>query len=158
MATQILLREALKQAIQSNLTLPDNTVVESRYMPRIDADQLENLHVSVFLLNVQTETIGREVDSDEYSLAIGIQQKVPVNRSGDTVMDGDDNITFIDQKIEFVESVKSLFRSGGVLRHQALAGCRFDKMQHDPQFEPYHLAQYGIFTSVIELTYKSEED
>ncbi len=136
--------------------MPVGTIWESRYTPHIDADAVKELHIVAMLLDVSSEIIAREVDTDEYTIGLAVQQKVRDPQTGDVASYGD-NVTACDELIGHVESIKSLFRGDGALRHQHLAGCYFAGLKHEMQFEPLHLAHYGVFTSIVEFTYRSEE-
>ena len=158
MATQTQLRDDLLVAVKLQLgaSLPTTTVWESRYTPHIEAEAVKELHVVAMLLDVTTTIIGREVDTDEYTIGLAVQQKVRDPQATDVAAYGD-NVTACDELIGIVESVKSLFRGDGKLRHEHLAGCYFAGLKHEMQFEPLHLVQYNVFTSIIEFIYRSEE-
>ncbi len=158
MATQTQLRDELLTAIKTQLaaSLPADTVWESRYTPHIEAEAVKQLHIVAMLLDVSTEIIAREVDTDEFVIGIAVQQKVRDPKATDVASYGD-NVTAVDELISIVESIKSLFRGDGALRHEHLADCYFAGLKHEMQFEPLHLVQYGVFTSIVEFTYRSEE-
>jgi len=146
-AQQVQLREGLKTRVQSLLTLPDDTVVESRRIPRVSADDLEDLHLIFFLLDLDSEVTTRGFDAAEFTIGLAIQQKVS----------GDDT-TPVDNLVEFVETVKTLWRSTGTLREEVITNCIFKTLVQSEIFDFQHLLKYGVFTAILELTYTTEID
>lgn len=144
-AQQVQLREGLKTRVEALLTLPDDTVVESLRIPRVAADDLEDLHLVFFLLDLDSEVTTRAFDSQEFTIGLAIQQKV----SGDAT-------TPVDDLVEFVESVKALWLSSGELREEVIASCLFKTLIQSEIYDFQHLLKYGVFTAILELTYSTE--
>jgi len=144
-ARQVQLREALKTQIQAILDLPTDAIVESRRVPRVNADDLEELHLVFFLMDLQSEIVARGLDQHEFTIGLAIQKKVP----GDAVAP-------VDDLAEFVETVKSLWEPGGELREEVLANFTFKGLVQSELYDTQHLLKYGVFTAILEITYTTE--
>lgn len=154
--------DLFKTLHQELKTLLPGITVERRYMPRVDGFDLENLRVSVYIESSEMDKIARgSVDTDTYTFGIAVQKlalpQVANDSNGDPVLDGIDNLAGGDDVIDQVEDIKSFWRAGGSLENKKLAGCTFMELQHDPVYEPIHLATYGIFSSIIDVTYQLTE-
>lgn len=142
---QVQLRDALKSQVEAILDLTEGTVVESRRIPRVSADDVEDLHLVFFLLDLETEVIARGIDVHNFTIGLAIQQKV----SGDEVGP-------VDDLVEFVETVKTLWEPDGELRETTLANCLFKSLVQAELFDTRHMLKYGVFTAILELTYTTE--
>lgn len=144
-AVSVQLREDLKDRVAELLTLPVGAVVESRRIPRVSADELEDLHLVFFLLDLDSTVTTRAFDSAEFTIGLAVQQKVS----------GDDT-TPVDNLVEFVETIKALWLSSGELREEIVANCSFKTLVQSEIFDFQHLLKYGVFTAILELTYSME--
>ncbi len=146
-ARQVELREAIKSQVVAILDLPDGTVVESRRVPRVNADDLEDLHLVFFLMDLQTEIVARGLDQHEFTVGLAIQKKVP----------GDD-VAPVDALALQVEVIRSLWEPDGELREARLVNFVFKSLVQAELYDTQHLLKYGVFTAILELTYTTEID
>lgn len=142
---QVQLREAIASQITALVTLPSGAVVESRRIPRVNADELEALHVVLFLAGLDSEIIARQVDRADYVIGIAIQQQA----NGDAIAP-------VDSLVETAELIRALWHPGGALREATLANCYFKSLEQPDIYDPQHLLRYGVFTAILELTYSTE--
>ncbi len=141
-AQQVTLREALKSQVTALIDLPDGTISESRTYPRRNAEDLESLHLIYFCADLETEITGRELDRNDFLIGLAIQKHLDV-----------ENVSTLDDLLELVEDVRSLWQPGGELRDAVLAQCRFKQLVQAELYDSQQLLRYGIFTAILELTY-----
>ncbi len=157
-ATQVELRDYLRDQIGDLLELPEGTVIQSRIIPRRQAELLEAIYITTFIAELSSEVTARGIDSCECVIGVAIQQKLRAEIEGDIVIDGD-NVTAADELIEIAENIKSLFQPGGELRDSIAADVyRFDSLVHAEPYDVPLLLRHGVFTSVIEITFNTTEE
>lgn len=144
--------------VQMKVALPLLSI-ERRYMPYIDAAELDGVKVSLFLETNEDGKLGRsDVDTHLVTFGIAVQQVVAPPSVNDAdnnpVKDGVDNLAHGDAVLNIVEQIKDLWRTGGALQERDIAGYSFKEMVHDPIYEPIHLMSIGVFTSIIDVTYE----
>ena len=144
--------------VQMKLALP-SLDIERRYMPYIEAAELDGIKVSVFLETTEDGKLGRsDVDTQLITFGISVQQVVAEpsvdDADNEPVRNGVDNLAHGDMVLNTVELIKDNWRSGGPLRDLSIAGYSFKEMVHDPVYEPIHLMSIGVFTSIIDVTYE----
>lgn len=136
---------------------------ERRYMPYVEAKELDELKISVFLETTEDGKLGRtDVDTQSITFGVSVQQYVAApsdtDDDGNPVLNGVDNLSHSDAILNTVEQIKDLWRTGGALREKNIAGFSFKEMVHDPVYEPIHLMSIGVFTAIIDVTYELVED
>jgi hypothetical protein len=137
-------------------------LVERRYMPRHDLEDLQEMKISVFVMAAEHEEITRDIVSAErFSFGIAVQKavgdQVPVDVNGNPVLDGIDNLAAGDAVLNQLEAIKDLWRPGGSLRNKPIAKCTFLEFISEPVYESIHLVMQGIFTGVLDVTYTLSE-
>jgi len=138
-------------------------IVERRYMPRRDLEDLDQMKISVFVMAAEHEEITRDIlTAERFSFGIAVQQavgpQVPVDFDGNPVLDGIDNLAAGDAVLNQLEAIKDLWRPGGSLRNKPIAGCTFLEFISEPVYESIHLVMQGIFTGVLDVTYTHSEN
>lgn len=115
------------------------TAVRS-YRPDFDLPELATLRVSVVPKADTTSAATRTDDFHEVSVDIGVQQRVP---QGDR--DALDALLTLMQEL------------GDFLKRRRLDGvpaATWVRTANEPVFDPDHLAEKSVFTSVLTVTYR----
>lgn len=141
------LREAIAEQVIALINLPDGTISEARRVPRVDAQEVEALHLVYFIADLDHETFARSLDRSEFTIGLAVQQHLPGN-----------DVESLDALIILVESIKELWQPSGALREMYLANFSFKSLRHAEIYNAVHLLDYGVFTSILELTYQTEID
>lgn len=136
--------------------------IDRRYMPRIDVEDLDTLKISIYIEATEREEIARAgIDLERHTFGIAVQKAVGTQVANDTdgnpVLDGIDNLAAGDAVMNIMEQIKALWRLGGPLRDKPTVGCKFLEMVHEPPYEPLHLLRMGIYTSILDVTYQTND-
>ena len=112
-------------------------------LPIHDLSQLRELTISVVPRGVQVQSITRKLSQYDCQVDIGIQQKLTVPQDQvDTAVHG---LSRLVQQI------------GEYLQRQPLTDMPYAiwiKVENVPIYDPDHLANQRVFTSVLTLTYR----
>jgi len=141
----VALRDAIATQVTALVSLPSGTISEARRVPRVDAQEIEDLHLVYFIAALDFETFARGIDRSEFTIGLAIQKHLPGN-----------DVESLDALILLVESIKALWHPSGSLRETALANFSFKSLAHAEPYNAIHLLEYGVFTSILELTYQTE--
>lgn len=151
---ELKLLKAIANAMQP--TIDDRATVQTRLVPLLEAEELEDLHVTVFWDGGGPGVQNRGMDTEYIAAGIAIQKAVPHAESderGVTVFGGVDNLPFADEMFALAREVKALWGPDGKLRDTELVGCTFRDVQQENLFEPMHLVTKGVLTVVIDVIY-----
>jgi hypothetical protein len=159
----------LHKALVAELgTLLDPVPVQRRYMPLKHPKQLQEPCISVYLAARESDVVARSISTKEITFGVAIQKAVAdqtasIDGNGELILDGIDNLEDGDSVLELVEQVVDLWGcdpedevahpTQGKLREKSLAGCTFKELTNDPPYEPLHLLQAGVYSSIIDVTY-----
>ena len=131
--------EVTSQLNQSEIV----TNAKRMVLPIHDLSQLRELTISVVPRGVQVQSITRKLSQYDCQVDIGIQQKltVPQNEIDPVVKD----LSGLVQQIT------------DYLQRQPLTDMPYAiwiKVENEPIYDPDHLANQRVFTSVLTLTYR----
>ena len=112
---------------------PEFTAVRA-YQPTFDLPDLADLQVSVVPKSISIDNASRSANAFEYSIAIGIQQKIS-------------ELTEVDVLMDLVQAVMDY------LRFQQIGNGLWIRIENDPAIAVEHLDQQRVFTSVITVVY-----
>ena len=134
----------LADAVTSQLNQSEIVTHAKRMvLPIHDLSQLRELTVSVVPRGVQVQSITRKLSQYDCQVDIGIQQKLTVPQDQvDTAVHG---LSRLVQQI------------GEYLQRQPLTDMPYAiwiKVENVPIYDPDHLANQRVFTSVLTLTYR----
>jgi len=107
-------------------------------------ETLAGLKVSVLTRAWSGEAAARKLRQNDHEIQVGVQQRVEATAAG------------CDPMLALVEEIVDHF-----LSDLSLAGVPSVKLAGasvDPVFVPEHLDEFGVFTSVITLTYREWRD
>jgi len=168
----------LADALVTQLTteIDDATkVIERRLVPRrdrtefagSDGDTDGKTYISIYAGGHAFEIKARQVDDEDWTIVLAVQAlgPKPDASSGDNafarVTESDqDPVEWGDTFFATVEQIKGYWRAetesedAGPLRDLVLAGCQWMRLENNPLYLPVDLAENGILTSLISLTYK----
>ena len=134
----------LADAVTSQLNQSEIiTNAKRMVLPIHDLSQLRELTISVVPRGVQVQSITRKLSQYDCQVDIGIQQKLTVPQDQvDTAVHG---LSRLVQQI------------GEYLQRQPLTDMPYAiwiKVENVPIYDPDHLANQRVFTSVLTLTYR----
>jgi hypothetical protein len=119
------------------------TNAKRQVLPIHDLSQLRELTVSVVPRGVQIQSITRKLSQYDCQVDIGIQQKLTVTQ---------------DQIDPAVKELSGLVQQmAEYLQRQPLTDMPYAiwiKVENVPIYDPEHLANQRVFTSVLTLTYR----
>jgi hypothetical protein len=119
------------------------TNAKRQVLPIHDLSQLRELTVSVVPRGVQIQSITRKLSQYDCQVDIGIQQKLTVPQ---------------DQIDTAVNDLSGLVQQiADYLQRQPLTDMPYAiwiKVENEPIYDPDHLANQRVFTSVLTLTYR----
>jgi hypothetical protein len=119
------------------------TNAKRQVLPIHDLSQLRELTISVVPRGVQIQSITRKLSQYDCQVDIGIQQKLTVTQ---------------DEIDPAVKDLSGLVQQlADYLQRQPLTNMPYAiwiKVENVPIYDPDHLAQQRVFTSVLTLTYR----
>jgi hypothetical protein len=134
----------LADAVTSQLNQSEIvTNAKRQVLPIHDLSQLRELTVSVVPRGVQVQSITRKLSQYDCQVDIGIQQKLTVPQ--------DQIDTAVKDLSGLVEQIADY------LQRQPLIDMPYAiwiKVENQPIYDPDHLANQRVFTSVLTLTYR----
>jgi len=134
MATIIDIADALVTALNAQEFGQAFTAVR-RYRPVYELAEMADLHVTVVPKGVALERADRLREQVDVRIDVAVQKKV----AGDSDIDG---------LMALVEEIAAFARD---LRLEECAAVWL-RTENDPVYAPEHLAELGVFTSVLTLT------
>lgn len=147
MATAVVIQiaDAVAAAL-AGATLSQTFAVERAYIPAADLADLGSLRITVVPQSLAMTPLSRGSDEFDYAVDVGIQKRV------DTAAASEDQVVAaVDPLMGFVEEVVDFFRG------QAAADfgpARFVGLENAPVYDPAHLFEKQVFTSVVTLRFK----
>ena len=108
------------------------------YLPRHELKALDGLKVTVVPRSIATEPLTRARESKVVEIHVGIQQACSL-----------DDIEALDALMDLVEEVREFLR----LRH--LTNAKWLAIENAPVYDPGHLREKNVFTSLITVTYQA---
>jgi hypothetical protein len=134
----------LADAVTSQLNQSEIvTNAKRQVLPIHDLSQLRELTVSVVPRGVQVQSITRKLSQYDCQVDIGIQQKLTMPQ---------------DQIDPAVKALSGLVQQiADYLQRHALTDMPYAnwiKVENEPIYDPDHLANQRVFTSVLTLTYR----
>ncbi len=111
------------------------------YQPTYDLKDMKDLHVTVVPKARSVSLASRAADLVEYSVDVGVQQKI--------ANDGD-----VDGLMVFVEEIAAFLNRRRLTYADDVAWAQ---TVNEPIFSPEHLGQLRQFTSVLTVTYRAVE-
>ena len=119
------------------------TNAKRQVLPIHDLAQLRELTVSVVPRGVQIQSVTRRLSQYDCQVDIGIQQKLTVPQ--------DEIDTKVKELSQLVQQITEY------LQRQQLTDMPYAiwiKVENEPIYDPDHLANQRVFTSVLTLTYR----
>ena len=159
MATEpiLQLRDALVGRLSTELSaaIGSAVVVESRYVPYLDPKDLQTPRWIAVLNADSIEAQLRGLAPGELTIDIGLQAALPPKneRNADYF-----KTETLDAWVEQVGKLKALYRPGGILRGERIAGAEFRRYTNAPLYRQESLVANGIFISVVTLVYYFEHN
>ena len=134
----------LADAVTSQLNQSEIiTDAKRQVLPIHDLSQLRELTVSVVPRGVQVQSITRKLSQYDCEVDIGVQQKLTVPQ---------------DEIDPVVKDLSGLVQQiADYLQRQPLTDMPYAiwiKVENQPIYDPDHLANQRVFTSVLTLTYR----
>jgi len=157
----VALAEGLVDALKD--ALPDlASAIKRNYLPRFNrADFVDDqLYVTVYMETLHAvESAARLADVKEFAFGVAIQKALPIGAA----VDDPACLEFCDDMIALQQRFEALWSSGedgedevGALRFERIGGYEFIQLVESPLYEPAHLTEQGVFTSVIIPRYRGE--
>jgi hypothetical protein len=145
----------LRDALAAKLVALGKTTATARYVPYAKREQIKD---GKWIVAIQDETNKQDrlVDTLTYVIDLVYQRSLP--DATQAMPDPLENNTFLDGCLNEVGTVKTLFREGGPLRGVVIGGCVQTGMPNQPLYQPDHLINHLIFSSVIRLEFHFEND
>lgn len=142
------------------IALPDlASAIKRNYLPRFDRSEFvdDQLYVTVYMETLHTvENRARDADLKEFAFGVAIQKAMPIGAA----VDDPAGLVFCDSMIALQQRFEALWSgsesSVGSLRFERIGDYEFVQLVESPLYEPIHLVEQGVFTSVIIPKYKGE--
>jgi hypothetical protein len=119
-------------------TFSQSFTAERLYLPRFEAEELEQLRVSVVPAGAEAINLARAQQQIEYTIVIVIAKRITAEP------------TAMDALIQLAEEIADHFSA-----HRVLGNYTCKDIQIDPIYSPEHVLQYSVFTCAIELTFEA---
>ncbi|MEQ1828532.1 MAG: hypothetical protein ABL921_21395, partial [Pirellula sp.] len=112
--------------------------------------------VWIVALQEEDNTQSRNVDNRKLTLDLVYQRGLPDPTAANP--DPLANNTFLDGCVNESGTVRDLFREGGPLRGVVLGGCVQIALTTMPIYQPDHLINHLIFSSVVRVEFRHEQE
>jgi len=143
MSQIVWIAKAVVNAINA-ATLSQPVDAKRYYLPEFDLKEMDSLHVSVVPAELDEEVADRSRDRAEYKIHVAVQKRV--SRRDPPGFDAE----AIDALMHLVEEIADVFR------HKVLSpGVTWAKTENKPIYDPKQLKEHGLFTSLLELTFRT---
>ncbi len=141
---------ALAQLLVTTLNEVTGKTFTRAYVPEFDKEKVEDGKWFVAAAGDDIQTKSRDADINEVEIDVCYERALPEATAEypDPLL----NLPFIDECMEEVESVKTLFRQDGAMKNRTYP-YTFLKMKNTPLYVPEYLYAEGIFVSSIRLTF-----
>ncbi len=148
--------KVLAEALRAELATLTGKTWQRRYAPYYLAEEVAQAKYFLIGLRNKNDIAARTVERTELTIVLGMQQALP-----DATAKEDDfieNTAWLDARVDEFETIKALFRPGGVLRNKFVANCEFKSMQEDLVYLPEQLLDHSMFATMVELVYEFETE
>ena len=133
----IQLADALAEALSADeLSLP--VTAERRYLPQVDLEDADTLHVFIAPRAIATSLATRTSTEDLYTVDIAVIKRAATDAEADTLAG-------------LVAEIADWTRFRGL---SGMPGAVWTGVEVNPVFAPEHLKERRQFTSVISVTYR----
>ncbi len=139
MSTLIAIADAVVESLNA-ASLNQPLTAERHYQPVFDLPEMADLHVSVVPKGIEVLASSRNQNQHDYTIDIGVQQKVADDTEADALM-------------TLAEEIADHFRLGRV-QVTGIGSVPVLKVATEPVFAPEHLTEKRLFTSIITLTFR----
>jgi hypothetical protein len=119
-------------------TFSQSFTAERLYLPRFEAEELEQLRVSVVPVGSKAINLARGQQQIEYTIVVVIAKRITTEP------------TAMDALIQLAEEIADHFYANRIISNYT---CK--DIQIDPIYSPDHVLQYSAFTCAIELTFEA---
>ncbi len=138
------LAEALKTALNAAVEADAFSMefaAERYYAPSFNLKDMGTLHVSIVPKSSDESRLTRGGLSDELQIDVSIQKKpeTATKEEIDALMD------FVKEVSEFIRTAANLTLTDGTAKWQ--------RAKNEPIYSPEHLKQFGLFTSLLTVTF-----
>jgi len=141
-AVIILIADAVTTALNA-ATLSKSFVATRAYVPVYEVCDFASLKVTVVPRGMTSVALTRRSEDEDYQIDIAVQMRVPKEPAD------------IDPYMDLSQEIRDLFR-GKHLDGYSQALCVANA--NEPIYDPLHLDEKQIFTSVIRLTFRVARD
>lgn len=108
------------------------------YVPRAELKALDGVQVTVVPRSIAVEPITRVQDSQVVEIHVGIQQSCSA-----------DDLVALDALMDLVQEVRNY------LKRRHLSNAKWLSIENAPIYDPAHLREKNVFTSLITVTYQA---
>jgi len=115
-----------------------------KYLARVTAENLKALCVSVVPSNATTTPASRSTDLDDYKIAVAVQKKV-------TISNGEPDEGEMDSLLQLVQEITDFFRHRPLVEEPDAAWVGTETT---PVYDVEHLDKVGVFTGLVQLTFR----
>ncbi|QDV26934.1 hypothetical protein [Aureliella helgolandensis] len=147
--------QELTIALQSAIAAELSIVIERRKIAYFTPGEVREGKYIIVGIGEDTNA-KRGIDLLDLQVDLGYQIALPEPTESNP--DPANNIPWSDEQEQKVDAIKQLFRPDGALRDRAIAGVNYLRMQNTPIYRPDMLLDNQIFTSVIRLEFRSENE
>lgn len=147
-ATAIQIAGALVSLLNLDPAFSQDFTARRHYVVDYDLPELNTLRVSVVPRSITLNNGTREKDWHEYAVDIAVQQRVQLEEDAEDPAD----LTQPDELMQLVEEISDVLRSRK--RFDGLPGVLFHKAANDTIYDPKHLGDHRVFTSVLTVHYR----
>jgi hypothetical protein len=119
-------------------TFSQSFTAERLYLPRFEAEELEQLRVSVVPVGAKASNLARRQQQIQYTVVIVIAKRVTIE------------LNAMDGLLQLAEEIADY-----CYRNPIASGFTCTDAQIDPLYSPDHVLQYSVFTCAIELTFEA---
>ncbi len=114
---------------------------ERKLLPVYDIKELHDLTISVVPGSVEIVNLSREMISQHYHIDIGVQKKIGANID----VELEPLLSFVEEIADFLNRLKLTGAPDAV----------WTRTNNEPLYDPHHLQQQRLFTSLLTITYKT---
>jgi hypothetical protein len=136
-AVIVQIAEAVKDSL-AGATLSQTFTPLRLYVPTYDLTQIADLKVSVMALADQMEVKSRDRHQEDHQVQVGVQKRVDAT-----------SVAAVDDLMQLVQEMADHLKDAG-----PMAGATWMESSNEPKYNPVHLTEHGVFTSVITATYR----
>jgi hypothetical protein len=131
----------IAEAVKANLaaaTLSQTFTPLRLYVPEYDLKEISDLKVSVLPLARSNDTKTRDKHQEDHQVQVGVQKRVSASE-----------VSAVDDLMQFVQEIADRLKDAG-----EMGGATWLSDSNEPVYNPLHLKDHNVFTSVLTLTYR----